>query len=148
MLAVSIFVGKIFDHGSVYVCPPHGLRTDKWLKLIKNKVTFYFSLNLFWLLNPAVSVLKGKGPQNRCRNRSESKSEIIQTFRLAGIPKIFQKTTIQRLHSKYFFFDPFYQRQKSCQIMQHKRNEFQRGEMKKTSEGGCNVMNKIHKLAT
>lgn len=31
---------------------------------------------------------------------------------------------------------------------QHKRNEFQRGEMKKTSEGGCNVMNKIHKLAT
>lgn len=83
MQAVSIFVGKIFDHGSVYVCPPHGLRTDKWLKLIKNKVTFYFSLNLFWLLNPAVSVLKGKGTQNRCRNRSESKSEIIQTFRLA-----------------------------------------------------------------
>lgn len=31
---------------------------------------------------------------------------------------------------------------------QHKRNEFQRGEMKKTSEGGYNVMNKIHKLAT
>lgn len=92
MLAVSIFVGKIFDHGSVYVCPPHGLRTDKWLKLIKNKVTFYSSLNLFWLLNPAVSVLKGKRTQNRCRNRSESKSEIIQTFRLAGIAGKIQRS--------------------------------------------------------
>lgn len=79
MLAVSIFVGKIFDHGSVYVCPPHGLRTDKWLKLIKNKVTFYFSLNLFWLLNPAVSVLKGKkGPRTGVetdQNRSQRLSK-------------------------------------------------------------------------
>lgn len=80
MLAVSIFVGKIFDHGSVYVCPPHGLRTDKWLKLIiKNKVTFYSSLNLFWLLNPAVSVLKGKkGPRTGVKiyqNRSQRLSK-------------------------------------------------------------------------
>lgn len=79
LLAVSIFVGKIFDHGSVYVCPPHGLRTDKWLKLIKNKVTFYSSLNLFWLLNPAVSVLKGKkGPRTGVvtdQNRSQRLSK-------------------------------------------------------------------------
>lgn len=135
LAAVSIFVGKIFDHGSVYVCPPHGLRTVKWLKLIKNKVTFYSSLNLFWLLNPAVSVLKGKRTQNRCRNRSESKSEIIQTFRLAGIPKIFQKTTIQRLHSKYFFFDPFYQRQKSCQISTKEMNSKEEKWRKPQREG-------------
>lgn len=62
MLVVSIFVGKIFDYGSVYVCFLYGLRIDKWLKLIiKNKVIFYFSFNLFWLLNLVVSVLKGNG---------------------------------------------------------------------------------------